>query len=75
MKNIDPIDTDENFTKMFKTGVGLLTISRDDIADIFLVSRPTIARWMRGQNLPHPALRRSIRLQMAMLIDQLIERL
>lgn len=30
------------------------------LADLLLVSQPTIVRWISGMNLPHPALRKQI---------------
>jgi len=38
----------------------LLELSDLQIADGLLVSRPTVNRWMRGRNLPHVGMRRSI---------------
>jgi transcriptional regulator with XRE-family HTH domain len=50
--------SDEDFAAMIR--VALLTEHLEDLADRLLVSRPTIARWARGESLPHPAVRKSI---------------
>lgn len=55
--------TDETFAKEFSRKVQKLRnagASVDEIADLLLVSRPTISRWVSGKNLPHARLRKSI---------------
>lgn len=52
--------SDAEFSSRFGEAVTLLEQPRDAIADLLLVSRPTVSRWIRGMNLPHPGMRRSI---------------
>ncbi len=59
VRRADPKDN-ALFTSLFNRGVKLFQISDEAIADRFDVSRPTLARWMNGKNLPHPAMRRAI---------------
>jgi hypothetical protein len=63
---------DHAFQDMLRQAQVLLEISDQQIADGLLVSRPSVNRWVRGKNLPHPALRKSI---VSWVIDQLSRRI
>lgn len=53
--------SDREFSIAFYNGVQkLANLPLNDIADKLLVSRPTVSRWMKCKNLPHPILRRLI---------------
>lgn len=49
--------TDEDFVKMMVNAKG----TERELADLLLVSRPTIDRWKRGVTAPHPLLRDAIK--------------
>ncbi len=38
----------------------LFEMPDQELADVLSVSRPTVSRWIRGKNLPHPVMRKSI---------------
>ncbi len=59
---------DNKFKAIFTLYVERIQLSRDDLADILLVSRPTISRWLVGKNLPHEAMRDSILKRMEEII-------
>lgn len=47
----------EEFTRDFKAGFEKLGWTEFEVADALRVSRPTIAWWLVGKHLPHPAMR------------------
>ena len=51
---------DDYFRDIIRDVRVVLELSDQNLADELLVSRPTISRWSRGVNLPHPALRKPI---------------
>lgn len=51
---------DVSFREIISMCPALLEMSDQEIADGLLVSRPTVSRWVRGKNLPHRAMRKSI---------------
>lgn len=40
--------------------LAILQLTHQEIADALGISRPTITRWISGQNAPHPALRKAV---------------
>jgi len=59
LRDIHPRD-DRSFRWAISMGAGLLNLTHQDIAETFSVSRPTVTRWINGQNSPHPAVRPTI---------------
>src|SRR5260370_39393297 len=51
---------DAEFHAVLVESQKLLELSDLQIADGLLVSRPTVNRWIRGRNLPHVGMRKSI---------------
>jgi len=51
---------DKEFHRILLEAKRLLEISDSDISEVFLVTRPTVNRWVNGKNLPHPAMRKPI---------------
>ncbi len=47
---------DVDFTKLINESK--LTV--EEMANAFMVSKPTIERWAKGTNLPHPIVRKAI---------------
>jgi hypothetical protein len=47
----------EGFRWAISHGVDLLNLTHQDIAEAFSISRPSVTRWINGQNSPHPAIR------------------
>ena len=45
-----------------------------EIASDLLVSQPTLARWSRGKNLPHPALRDGVFRYFEKTLEEYLER-
>jgi hypothetical protein len=54
------LHSDAEFHAIFREGQKLLEISDKDLANVLLVGRTTVNRWVNGTNLPHPAMRKSI---------------
>jgi hypothetical protein len=74
LRYVDDLRTSDSrdsvmFCLMLNRGIALLALSDEAIADRLSVSRPTIALWKRGKNLPHWAVRPSI---YEWLLDQTI---
>lgn len=61
--------TDDTYTGLLGNALPLLEQPREAIADRLGVSRPTLSRWMRGTNLPHPVMRAPILKKIADLLD------
>jgi hypothetical protein len=51
---------DDRFSEIIECALAVWPLGLDDLADQIQVSRPTIRRWIRGANLPHPRLRKII---------------
>ena|SRR5437867_4955208 len=54
------VSDDQGFRDLLKSCQRVLEILDQDLADAFLVSRPTVNRWINGKNLPHRAMRKPI---------------
>ena len=59
LRSLD-LASDPAFHKAFCEAQSLLELTDAELADKLLVSRPTVNRWVRGRNLPRPALRKPI---------------
>lgn len=51
---------EETFYNIVQSANRLLKLSHKDMAEIFDVSFPTAMRWLAGENLPHPAMRKGV---------------
>lgn len=51
---------DDGFSILLKRAQHHFGLSDGDLADEFLVSRPTVNRWINGRNLPHRVMRKPI---------------
>lgn len=54
------LDDDSGFSVLLKRAQNHFGLSDGDLADEFLVSRPTVNRWVNGRNLPHRVMRKPI---------------
>jgi ribosome-binding protein aMBF1 (putative translation factor) len=54
------LDDDAGFSALLKRAQYQFGMSDADLADEFLVSRPTVNRWVNGRNLPHRVMRKPI---------------
>jgi hypothetical protein len=54
------VEDDAMFVEVLKLARLVLELSDGRIADELLVSRPTVNRWLNGQNDPHPAMRKPV---------------
>src|SRR5271168_2355573 len=55
------VNDDAVFHELFRDCQEILELSDQAAADALMVTRPTVNRWARGQNLPHRALRSHLR--------------
>jgi ribosome-binding protein aMBF1 (putative translation factor) len=51
---------DSDFRTILRDGQKLLGMSEEELADELRVSHPRLKRWLRGKDLPHPAMRPGI---------------
>jgi len=58
--NIADLSDDGTFQRLLNACQGLFEMSDDEVAEIFMVSRPTINRWSNGKNLPHRRVRKAV---------------
>lgn len=49
---------DEEFQVMIERALECVT--EEELADAISVSQPSVERWSRGENLPHPVMRKHI---------------
>jgi hypothetical protein len=66
------LEDDGNFQTLLFEARMILELTDLAIAEALRVSRPTVNRWIRGKNLPHPALRASI---MKWVVDAVVSRI
>lgn len=58
--NMADLSDDPAFQRLLNACQGLFEMSDDELAEIFMVSRPTINRWSNGKNLPHRRVRKAV---------------
>jgi hypothetical protein len=63
LERVQSADVNDNtvFHGLFRDCKIVLELSDQAAADALMVTRPTVNRWARGQNLPHRALRSHLR--------------
>jgi len=54
------VSDDKSFQELLNACQAILEMSDREIADVLMVSRPTVNRWSNGKNLPHRAVRKSM---------------
>lgn len=58
--NLADLSDDSTFQELLNVCQGIFEMSDREVADILMVSRPTINRWSNGKNLPHRRVRKSV---------------
>ena len=59
LRSADPGDS-SNFGDLVNRFLDLLRISQRDLAARLAVTPPTVSRWVRGRNTPHPVMAQAI---------------
>lgn len=59
LKNADE-NNDDLFHELLNIGIKFLNLSDRVIRHTFGISQPTLERWKKGKNRPHPAMRRVV---------------
>ena len=65
----------EIFSHSLREGLESTGMSEKDFAAALSVSPPTVNRWVRGKNAPHPAFRRVVIEQLDKFLKQAINRM
>ncbi len=58
--NLADLADDAKFQDLLSESQRVLELSDREVADILMVSRPTINRWSNGKNLPHRRVRKAV---------------
>ena len=58
--NLADVSDDAKFQELLNKSQTVFELSDGEVADILMVSRPTINRWSNGKNLPHRRVRKSV---------------
>ena len=58
--NVADLADDAVFEELLNTCQRVFEMSDREVADVLMVSRPTINRWSNGKNLPHRRVRKSV---------------
>lgn len=58
--NLADLSDDSIFQELLNVCQGVFEMSDREVADVLMVSRPTINRWSNGKNLPHRRVRKSV---------------
>ncbi len=58
--NLADVSDDTTFQELLNICQGVFEMSDREVADVLMVSRPTINRWSNGKNLPHRRVRKSV---------------
>ena len=58
--NLADLADDAKFQDLLNESQRVLELSDSEVADILMVSRPTINRWSNGKNLPHRRVRKAV---------------
>src|SRR5215813_190478 len=58
--NLADLADDSKFPELLNKSQTVFEMSDDEVADIFMVSRPTINRWSNGKSLPHRRVRKAM---------------
>jgi transcriptional regulator with XRE-family HTH domain len=58
--NLADLADDAIFQELLNRCQGVFEMSDREVADVLMVSRPTINRWSNGKNLPHRRVRKSV---------------
>ena len=65
-KRVDSSDVNDDtvFHELFRECLRMFELTDQEAANALMVTRTTVNRWVRGQNLPHRALRKHLRIWM-----------
>lgn len=58
--NVADLADDSVFADLLNACQRIFEMSDREVADVLMVSRPTINRWSNGKNLPHRRVRKSV---------------
>jgi transcriptional regulator with XRE-family HTH domain len=58
--NLADVSDDAAFQELIGLSQVVFEMSDREVADVLMVSRPTVNRWSNGKNLPHRRVRKSV---------------